>query len=245
MDVRVADESAVPAAAVVKRLNRVFRQPRAARPVNSATRLEEAARSDANGTARCLSDEDILVLLQPGHEHTLAGLYERYGRIAYELAIRIVHQSALAEEAVKATFVAAWEEDRHTVDPIHAGAEIVAGVHREAVERARLVGTRTERSPGAEPWPPDGGAWTELERDLVHDALARLPGAERYVLVLAYYAGLTRDELSGGPRVSAEAVTARMQAGLGRLGTALSSHRTRGSDNGGPPLTSAAGRRQP
>jgi CheY-like chemotaxis protein/DNA-directed RNA polymerase specialized sigma24 family protein len=180
------------------------------------------ARPGASGLARCLSEEDILVLLRPGYGQTLAELYERYRRIAGGLARCILQEPAVAEAAVEATFLSTLQSDRCFTDPGHAGAEIVALVHQESVARARHAVARSDLAPRERQWPPaNGGAWTELERGLVPAALEQLPGPERHILVLAYYAGLTATEPAG----SAEPITGTIQFGLRRLAAALASSR--------------------
>ena len=55
-----------------------------------------------------LSDEAVVALVSRSDESALAELYDRFGRVAYGLALRVLRDSALAEDAVQEAFLAAW-----------------------------------------------------------------------------------------------------------------------------------------
>ena len=48
-----------------------------------------------------LSDEAVVALAARSDEAALAELYDRYGRVAYGLALRMLRDPALAEDAVQ------------------------------------------------------------------------------------------------------------------------------------------------
>ena len=51
-----------------------------------------------------LSDEAVVALVARSDEVALAELYDRFGRIAYGLAVRVLRDQALAEDAVQRPF---------------------------------------------------------------------------------------------------------------------------------------------
>ena len=59
-----------------------------------------------------LSDEAVVALTARSDEVALAELYDRYGRAAYGLALRVLRDEALAEDAVQEAFLAIWRGAR-------------------------------------------------------------------------------------------------------------------------------------
>jgi RNA polymerase sigma-70 factor (ECF subfamily) len=223
MEARVAGRRAN-ATAVVQRLTLVLRGGEESPPAASARGFAPEKARVGRARVGCLSDDDLTALVAEGSEQTLAELDDRYGRMAYGLALGIVGEPAIAERVVETTIHAAWRESRATATPLHAAAAMLARVHSKSVESS-LAPAEPEHGPlPLETFrpPPSGGAW-ELEREPVHQALLQLPDEERELLVLAYYAGLSAAELTGGVATSAGTATTRMEVGLSRLAAALAS----------------------
>ncbi len=54
------------------------------------------------------SDSDLAVALAAGREEALAELYDRYGRLAYSVALRVLNDPGRAEDAVQESFLKLW-----------------------------------------------------------------------------------------------------------------------------------------
>jgi RNA polymerase sigma-70 factor, ECF subfamily len=165
------------------------------------------------------TDEQLLELVTLGHEGALAELYDRYGRATYGLALRVLRDRHLAEDAVQDAFLDVWR----TAGRIGAGhdvrARIMVVVHRRAVDIVRREERRRELP--AEPVPACPGSDELAEQRhaarRVRSALGRLPGCQRRLLELAYYGGFTQRELAEQFGVPLGTVKSRMFAGLARL----------------------------
>jgi len=85
-----------------------------------------------------LSDEAVVALVVRSDEVALAELYDRFGRIAYGLAVRVLRDQALAEDAVQEAFLAVWRgAERFMPERAKASAWVMTLVHRRAVDLVR------------------------------------------------------------------------------------------------------------
>jgi RNA polymerase sigma factor (sigma-70 family) len=173
-----------------------------------------------------LSDEALVALAARGEDDALAELYDRLGRIAYGLALRVVRDQALAEDAVQDAFLDVWRSAaRFVPERAKASTWILTFVHRRAVDLVR----REERR-RAEPLPEraeevvegaEDAAWLRYERGRIQAALRALPDAQREAIELAYYGGFTQSELADRLGVPIGTIKSRMFAGLTRLNELL------------------------
>jgi RNA polymerase sigma factor (sigma-70 family) len=175
----------------------------------------------ARGLAH-LSDEALVALVARADEEALAELYDRFGRVAYGLALRIVRDPALAEDAVQEGFLAVWRSAaRFVAERAKASTWILTLTHRRAVD---LV--RREHPRRAEPLDvaPHGSsddtqeeAWLRLRRARVQEALKQLPDKQREAIELAYYGGFTQSELADRLGEPLGTIKSRMFSGLANL----------------------------
>jgi len=172
-----------------------------------------------------LSDEALPALVARGDESALAELYDRFGRVAYGLALRIVRDQTLAEDAVQDAFLAAWRT-AVSFDPGRGKAStwLLTLVHRRAVDVVRREERRRTEALDAEPLAggesTDETAEVREERRRVQAALAQLPPDQRQALELAYYGGLSQSELAERLGVPLGTVKSRTFAALARLSAA-------------------------
>jgi RNA polymerase sigma-70 factor (ECF subfamily) len=176
-----------------------------------------------------LSDEALVALAARAEESALAELYDRYGRIAYGLALRVLRDQALAEDAVQEAFLAVWRSAATFVpERAKASSWILTLVHRRAVDLVRREERRRAEPLGDETRADTQGsaadvAWLRLERERVQEALRRLPDQEREALELAYYGGFTQSQLAERLGLPIGTIKSRMFSGLARLRELLES----------------------
>jgi RNA polymerase sigma-70 factor, ECF subfamily len=169
-----------------------------------------------------LSDEALVALAARSEQSALAELYDRYGRTAYGLALRIVRDQALAEDAVQDAFLTIWRTaSRFVPERGKASTWILTLVHRRAVDTVRREQRRRTDSleraaePAVEGVEED--AWLRLQRERVQTALRNLPDAQREALELAYYGGFSQSELAERLGQPLGTIKSRMFTGLSRL----------------------------
>jgi RNA polymerase sigma factor (sigma-70 family) len=179
-------------------------------------------REETSSRPSGVSDEQVLEAVGNGDGDALGILYDRYGRLAYALAFRILRDRALAEDAVQEAFLAVWRSaDGYKRERAKPSTWIMTVVHRRAVDLVRREERRRGEPLEAAPEPASDAADEEAalrdRRATVQAALDRLPDEQRQALELAYYGGLTQSDLAERLGVPLGTVKSRMFAGLGRL----------------------------
>jgi RNA polymerase sigma factor (sigma-70 family) len=170
-----------------------------------------------------LSDEAVVALVARSDQTALAELYDRFGRVAYGVALRILRDEKLAEDAVQEGFLAAWRNaDRFMPERAKASTWLLTLVHRRAVDLVRRENRRRAEPlvEGVEPAPTESAeedAWLRFERERVQAALKRLPDQQREALELAYYGGFSQSELAERLGQPVGTIKSRMFTGLARL----------------------------
>ena len=170
-----------------------------------------------------LSDEALVALTARFDEVAFAALYDRFGRAAYGLALRVLRDEALAEDAVQDAFLGVWRgASRYFPERAKASTWILTLVHRRAVdlvrrEQRRRADPLPDADFGGEALSAEDSAWLGLERERVQAALAALPDHQREAIELAYYGGFTQSELAERLGEPLGTIKSRMFAGLARL----------------------------
>jgi RNA polymerase sigma-70 factor (ECF subfamily) len=161
-----------------------------------------------------------------GREQGLAGLYDLYGRHAYALALRVIRDRTLAEDAVQDAFLSVWRGAAgYRPERTTPSTWILTIVHRRAVDIVRRE-QRRRADPLDDYQEPAGDATDEtvLARDegtRVRQALAQLAPAQRRLLELAYFGGLTQSEIAVELDLPLGTVKSRTFTALSRLRSLL------------------------
>lgn len=174
------------------------------------------------------SDMELMAAIAAGEEVALERLYERYGRLAYALAYRLLHDSLAAEDIVQEAFLAVWRKAA-TYQPQHGSVYswLQAIVHHRAIDRLRSASTRdrsyTPLEPGielqtmrAEPDACDQ-VWQGEQRRLVLAVLAQIPPEQRQVIDMAYFGGYTHAEIAELLQLPLGTVKGRIRLGLHKM----------------------------
>jgi RNA polymerase sigma-70 factor (ECF subfamily) len=169
-----------------------------------------------------MTDEQLIAAVAGGDDHALAEVYDRLGGVAYRLALRVLRDPSLAQDAVQDAFLTVWRtaaafDERRG----KASTWLLTIVHRRAVDLVRREDRRrtapVDDAPAASGDAIDETAEVREERRRVQAALEQLTPDQREALELAYYGGLTQSELAARLGVPLGTVKSRMFAGLARL----------------------------
>ena len=173
-----------------------------------------------------MTGAELIRRMAEGDREAFRDFYDRYARLVYPLIVRIVRDRSDAADVLQDVFWEAWQTagayDANRGTP---EAWIFMRARTRAIDRVRSVRRRTEtfvapvdeRVAAAAPDPGGDAAEQAEDRDLVVGALGQLPDAQRQVLELAYYGGLTQTEISERLRQPLGTVKTRIRLGLERL----------------------------
>jgi RNA polymerase sigma-70 factor (ECF subfamily) len=161
--------------------------------------MRDASSAD---TAEPPTDLALLERIRDRDEAALLLLYDRYAGFVFTVALRIVGDRALAEEVMQDTFLRCWEG----AATYRAASGRVVG-WLVGIARNRAIDTLRSRQhqgrlreqhalleTSATSAHDLDEAWALQQT--VRDALASLPAAQRHVVELACYGGLTQVEIA-------------------------------------------------
>ncbi len=158
----------------------------------------------------------------------LGELFDRYGSLAYGIALHVLRDPGRAEDAVQDAFLKLWSAAAN-FDPGRGSLRtwLVTAVRNRAIDqlRGRPARERQEIALSEDFGAPNAGpeelASASLERDAVRAALAELPAEQRQAVLLAYFGGYTQVEIAELTSVPLSTVKGRMRLALGKLAAYL------------------------
>jgi RNA polymerase sigma-70 factor (ECF subfamily) len=172
-----------------------------------------------------VDDETLLGLISSHDESALWSLYERYSRLLYSIALRITGDSGMAEECTQDVFQSVWlraAQFRASAGSVQSWLSAI--VRHRAIDEMRSKWHRAYQTELSFENLPDfqtavGRGWEQfsvLQTDL-HAALAALPFKQRQAIELAFYGGLTTNEIALSLGESVGTIKSRLRLGLDRL----------------------------
>jgi len=193
-------------------------------------------------------DATVVRMVVAGSHAALAELYDRHAAAVFGASFRLLGQRLEAEEVVQETFLALWnraEQFDPTLGSLRAWLMTIG--RNRAVDRLRAAGRqpslvsfgtlegdagRRDESPAEalgrhslvaddEDSDPERQAELAALRVTIGGALQGLPATEREALVLAYFAGLTQQEIATRLEWPLGTVKTRTRRALRRLRAAL------------------------
>ena len=171
------------------------------------------------------SDEALLNAIAGGAVWAMDSLYQRYSRILYSLAYRMVADHQVAEDLLQDAFLAVWRR-ASTYSPQTGAARswLISILHHRTIDYLRRVRRRStiQEAPLEELELnesiayPDAwdAAWQSVKSSQVRAALMKIPPEQRLVIELAYFQGWTHSEIAEGTQISLGTIKARMRLGL-------------------------------
>jgi RNA polymerase sigma-70 factor, ECF subfamily len=159
---------------------------------------------------------------------TFSRIYDDHARSVYGAALRILGDPAQAQDVTQDVFLRVWRRPRRFDagrGELGAYLRLMArsralDLYREgqaagrASERLRVVASRDEGRVDDRPAP---AAERSVDRSGLRAALALLPEAQREALVLAYWGGLTADQIARRAGLPLGTVKSRIRLGMAKV----------------------------
>jgi RNA polymerase sigma-70 factor (ECF subfamily) len=171
-------------------------------------------------------DERALIArIRAGDESTMSDLYDRYSGIAYGVALRVLGNTAAAEDVLQEVFLQLWrnpqafDADRGKLAPWLA---VIARNRAIDLLRKRPMEEDIDELPISTGVNLEDEASERIAIDKVRGVLAQLPADQRKALEMAYFEGMTHTEIAGKTGEPLGTVKTRIRYGLLALRKAFS-----------------------
>ena len=166
------------------------------------------------------TDAMLVSAVRSGDDQAMAQLYERYSPIVYSVALRVLGDTAAAEDILQEVFLQLWRNP----DVFDASRGSLPG-WLAVIARNRAIDSLRKRRPetnvsdvivSIEPDLASGAEWSRaLEK--IRSALASMSSPQRSALEMAFFEGLTHAEIATKTGEPLGTIKTRIRAGLGAL----------------------------
>ncbi|MCH8813512.1 MAG: sigma-70 family RNA polymerase sigma factor [Chloroflexi bacterium] len=185
-------------------------------------------------TYKALEDQALMERLTLRDLTAFRTLYNRYSSLVYSASLRVLRDASLAEDVVQEIFLRIWRKPESYVATRGKFATWLTSVTRNrAVDAIRSRNRRYRHetaSPEEQEWDVPGDerddpaltAEMSDQRRIILTALSGLPAEQRRVIELAYFGGLTQQEISDKLDQPLGTVKTRIRLGMQKLKAALS-----------------------
>jgi RNA polymerase sigma-70 factor (ECF subfamily) len=172
-------------------------------------------------------DVELLRQIAAGQRAAFAEFYDRHSTLMFSIASKILNDASDAEDVVQEAFLQIWEK-AEKFDPKLGKAASWAAimVRNKAIDRIRASQRRSrlaeeagvEFSVAAEVNDTANEAIHGHDKaKLIQSAIIELPAEQRHAIELAYFSGLTQNEISEKLQEPLGTIKARIRRGLLKL----------------------------
>lgn len=170
------------------------------------------------------SSDDLIARIAAGDREAFGAFYDLHAPVLFGFCVRILRDARDAEDVLQETFVQAWRDARR-FDATRASVRswLFTIARSRALDRWRSRRSFEKRVATTDASALAGAAAAEDPvaaadvRDFVARALSRLNENEQAVLKLAYFEGLTQEEIAARLNEPLGTVKSRTRSGLAKL----------------------------
>jgi len=173
--------------------------------------------------------EYSLSKIKDGENAVLEELYGRYSRLAFGLALKMLHDPQAAEDLVQEAFVRVWQQ-AGSFDPKRGrfASWFLSVVHNLCIDqlrKKRLIAISLDRDE-AHKWVsyiadksegPEEEVWVRQKRETIKRNLLGLPQEQRELIELAFFGGYSHSQIATHTGRTLGTVKYRIRQGLLKL----------------------------
>lgn len=172
-------------------------------------------------------DNELLRQIAAGDRAAFAEFYDRHSTLIFSVACKILRDNSEAEDVVQEVFLQIWEK-APKFDPHLGRAASWAAIltRNRAIDRVRASQRRAQLTEEAGTEHVEGIPAEVTANDAIHGrekaslvrlAMVELPVEQRQAIELAYFSGLTQDQIARQLQQPLGTIKARVRRGLLKL----------------------------
>lgn len=200
--------------------------PEAVRP--SRPRMSLSPPSEPSGDDRNLEQARLVAAMARGDKAAMGTLYDQLSGPLYSLAYRMLGDAGDAQDLTQDIFLQLWRTAA-TYEPGRGSVFSWAAtlIRNRAIDRIRMRRRRgellAEAAPDLQPASPGGESdsagslWLQEKSAAVRAALADISPDQKQAIELAFFSGLTQQEIASRLNEPLGTIKARIRRGLLRL----------------------------
>ncbi len=163
-------------------------------------------------------------IVQPDHPLNLEALYDSHGEAVYRLALRMLGNASDAEDLTQEVFVDFWQKQQYDASRGSLMTFLLTMTRSRSLNRIRQRQSKSQllqRWEKSMPMSYADNSWEKASLSEVgqqlRTALDTLPEAQRQILEMAYYEGLSQSEITERLAIPLGTVKTRSRQGLLKL----------------------------
>lgn len=169
------------------------------------------------------NDIEVMKRIAERDEQAFGAIYDQYSRAIYSLAYRILQNNTLAEEVTQDTFLKVWQQTTHwDSSKGNLKSWLLAITQFTAIDRLR----QERRQPALHQDPIEEleyragtsdheAGWQE--EIAMQSLISQLPADHAQLIDLAFFQGMTHQEIASKTNIPLGTVKTRLRTGLKRL----------------------------
>jgi RNA polymerase sigma-70 factor (ECF subfamily) len=171
----------------------------------------------SNDTKPMTSDLALVTAIRSGDQGAMAALYDRYSSIVYSVALRVLQETAAAEDVLQDIFMQLWRKPgAFDASRGNMAAWLAVITRHRAIDLLRRRRPENDIEDVTVSVEPDFASNADLSRtmDKVRGALETMAPPQRSALEMAYFEGLTHSEIAQKTGEPLGTIKTRIRTGL-------------------------------